>query len=88
MGIPQESNTKVTDDMDHGLFQHTLPIPHLSASDGHVFSPRKELVNASRLNKERDNYIRNLLRTVLKFYVDGFNNILQKWKYAREWRIT
>jgi hypothetical protein len=44
MGVPQESNTKVTEDMGHGLFQHTLHIPHLSASDGHIFSSLRELV--------------------------------------------
>jgi hypothetical protein len=43
--------------------------------------------NARMLNKGWENYVRNLLRTVLKCYVDGFNNILQKWKYTREWRI-
>jgi hypothetical protein len=44
MGIPQDSNTKVTEDMGHGLFQHTLHIPHLSASDGYIFCSVRELV--------------------------------------------
>jgi len=44
MGIPQESNTKVTEDTGHGLFQHTLHIPPLSASDGYIFSFLKELL--------------------------------------------
>ena len=44
MGIPQESNAKVTEDLGHGLFQHTLHIPPLSASDGYVFISLKELV--------------------------------------------
>jgi len=87
MEIPQESNIKVTEDTGHGLFQHTHHIPHLSTSNGHILVLLGNWWNASSLNKEWENYVRNLLRMVLKCYVDRFNNISQKWKYAREWRI-